>query len=271
MNNASSSIIDAFHVGSARWRIRDGAAAVILAMLCLAAATVVFRRLAGALVDPLPPALMLAAVATIAAAAAAVRLGWLPAGSRGGWLPMAATSLAALSLFVSLCLPGTPPAWIAVFGILLAAEETWAWASRIKYVKNSRSLTDSGEEAADSSTFPELSDPGYCLPSVAALDAAPAENVTQQLVRSRAAGGGETISGWLRAHFAAGQRTGSVHLAFCPPLDSTPKVEIEQIGGPAARIKTAQVLPYGVRLDVKLATSYDESTEILMRLSAIST
>ncbi|NLF08575.1 MAG: hypothetical protein GX594_11425, partial [Pirellulaceae bacterium] len=60
-------------------------------------------------------------------------------------------------------------------------------------------------------------------------------------------------------------------LAFCPPLDSTPKVEIEQIGGPAARIKTAQVLPYGVRLDVKLATSYDESTEILMRLSAIST
>ncbi len=66
------------------------------------------------------------------------------------------------------------------------------------------------------------------------------------------------MSGWLRMPFAAGQRTGSVHVAFCPPLRATPELLVEQIGGPEARVKTAQLLPYGVRLDLKLAVAAEE-------------
>ena len=96
----------------------------------------------------------------------------------------------------------------------------------------------------------------------------PAEEVTQQLIRSRAADGTEVLSGWLRTFFAAGQRTGSVHVAICPPLDAVPEVAVEQIDGPEARIKTAQVLPYGVRLDLKLAAAAGEPTGVLLQFSA---
>lgn len=78
----------------------------------------------------------------------------------------------------------------------------------------------------------------------------------------------EELSGWLRLPFAAGQRTGSVHVAFCPPLCVTPKMEVEQIEGPAVRIKTAQLLPYGARFDLKLAVPTEESTAVLLQFSA---
>ena len=86
------------------------------------------------------------------------------------------------------------------------------------------------------SEFRELLAPGC-------NNAVPPEGVVQQLTRSRAANGTEEISGWLRTSFAAGQRTASVHVAFCPPLGATPELSVEQIDGPEARIKTAQVLP----------------------------
>jgi hypothetical protein len=96
----------------------------------------------------------------------------------------------------------------------------------------------------------------------------PSEDVTQQLMRSRTADGTEELSGWLRPAFAAGQRTGSIHVAFCPPFAGTPELAVEQIGGPEARIKTAQLLPYGVRLDLKLAATADQPTTVLLQFSA---
>jgi hypothetical protein len=71
--------------------------------------------------------------------------------------------------------------------------------------------------------------------------------------------------------FTAGQRTGSIHVAFCPPFAAVPEVEVEQIDGPEARIKTAQLLPYGVRLDLKLAAASEEPTSVLLQFSARST
>ena len=96
----------------------------------------------------------------------------------------------------------------------------------------------------------------------------PPEGVVQQLTRSRAADGTEEISGWLRTSFAAGQRTASVHVAFCPPLAAVPELAVEQIDGPEARIKTAQVLPYGARVDLKLAAASEEPASVLLQFSA---
>ena len=79
------------------------------------------------------------------------------------------------------------------------------------------------------------------------------------------------MSGWLRMPFAAGQRNGSVHVAFCPPLRATPELLVEQIGGPEARVKTAQLLPYGVRLDLKLAVAPEEPASVLLQFFARTT
>jgi hypothetical protein len=70
------------------------------------------------------------------------------------------------------------------------------------------------------------------------------------------------------ALFAAGQRTGTIHVAFCPSLRVTPELAVEQMEGPEARIKTAQLLPYGARVDLKLASPAQESTTVLLQFTA---
>lgn len=253
-------------------------AATIFAMLIAVAGTVVFRRLAGALVEPLQPAALLTAGALIAGAVAAIRVGWSRTKPRDDWTMMGVTSLAAMSLFASLCLPGTSPAVIAVASLMLAAEESCFWFRAIRRARNRRPVAADVESQGSidvdmtndvaSETDNPLAESDY--EESFGLETMPGNEVTQQIIRARTAEGGEIVTGRLRACFSAGQRTGSVHLAFCPSLESTPKVEIEQIEGPSARIKTAQVLPYGIRLDVKLASSCDEPTDILIQLSAIS-
>ena len=88
------------------------------------------------------------------------------------------------------------------------------------------------------------------------------------MTRIKAADGTEELSGWLRMPFAAGQRTGSVHVAFCPPLPAAPELSVEQIDGPEARVKTAQLLPYGARLDLKLVAASEEPASVLLQFSA---
>ena len=96
----------------------------------------------------------------------------------------------------------------------------------------------------------------------------PAEEVLQQLTRSRTADGGELLSGWLRVDLAAGQRTANLHVAFCPPFARVPRISVQQIGGPEARVKTAQSLPYGVRFDVKVAEEGSEASILLLQFAA---
>ncbi len=92
----------------------------------------------------------------------------------------------------------------------------------------------------------------------------------QQLTRTRAADGSERLSGWLRAPFLAGQRTASVHVAFCPPFAAVPELSVEQVDGPPARVKTAQLLPQGARLDLKLASAAEEPHDVALEFSALA-
>ena len=96
------------------------------------------------------------------------------------------------------------------------------------------------------------------------------EDITQQLVRSRSADGSEILSGWVRVSLAAGQRTASVHVAFCPPFARTPILTVDQIAGPPGRVKTIQLLPYGTRFDLKLPQSNEKPSSVLLQFSAQS-
>jgi hypothetical protein len=90
--------------------------------------------------------------------------------------------------------------------------------------------------------------------------------VTQEFVRSRQPDGGERLAGWMRVPLSPGQRTATVHLAFCPPFVRTPKITVAQQEGPTARIKEAQLLPYGARLDLKLTHAADAPATVLLEI-----
>ena len=78
--------------------------------------------------------------------------------------------------------------------------------------------------------------------------AEPAAEVLQQLTLRTTAEGGQVLSGWLRMPLAAGQRSGNLHVAFCPAFGQIPQVHAEAVSGPDCRIKAAQVLPYGAAI-----------------------
>lgn len=246
------------------------AAAVALALLTAAAALVVARRLAGALLIPLTPASLVAASCLASASAVAVRAGWLhrtPASSFFSWLDRVAmiwTSAVAVSLVVGLCLPGTPIAGVIAAGIVLSAEESWAWLwLRIRgreslSVLPASVVSHAGAPACETNILEAYSEESY------------SEDIVQQLTRRCAADGSEELSGWLRVPVLPGQRTASAHVAFCPPFCATPEVAVEQLDGPESRIKMGQRLPYGARIDLKLASPAEEAASVLLQFSACS-
>jgi hypothetical protein len=78
------------------------------------------------------------------------------------------------------------------------------------------------------------------------------EGILQRVVRRRDEDGGEVMEGWLLAEFPAGERQAAAHLAICPPFARVPACDAEPVEGPSSQLKVAQVLPYGVRFEVKL-------------------
>src|SRR5690606_6396471 len=94
--------------------------------------------------------------------------------------------------------------------------------------------------------------------------------VLQQWTRSRLPDGSEQILATLRAELAAGQRTASIHLAFCPPLAELPELEFEQVDGPDARIQQGELFRHGARLDVRLAEPTATACSVVIELAALS-
>jgi len=252
--------------------IGQWSAGAVAALLLLAAALVGWRRLAGALSSPLHPPLLLAAGAAMAVAAVGVRLAWrrLSAGNSAplfDWLMAILPSSAVLALAAALSLPGTAAGGLAAFWAVLAVGEILAWQPLVR-----RRLP--GRSKAAGRSHPVRLDPPETVaaghrPARPLADVPPGD-VLQQLTRSRAADGSEQLSGRLRAAFSAGQRSGSIHVAFCPPFARSPELAVEQLDGPPTRIKTAQLLPYGVRLDLKLTATAEAPQSVLVEFSARS-
>jgi hypothetical protein len=96
-------------------------------------------------------------------------------------------------------------------------------------------------------------------------EAAVTENWSQRLTRYRSAEGHDTLTGEVRCEFAAGERSSTIHIAFCPAFATLPSFDFEPIddsndspspGAPHSaevRILLGQLLPQGARLDLKLA------------------
>jgi mutator protein MutT len=166
-------------------------------------------------------------------------------------------------------MPGTEAVALIVFWGILAAEEFWAWQV-IPQLTSGATAGSSGATAG----LPSSAQTTVAQPNLDArtpdFDERPGPGVVQQLTRSRTPDGSETISGWLRIPLLAGQRTATVHLAFCPPFQCVPELETEQQDGPDATIRVGQVLPYGARLEFKLADVAEAPAEVLVEYSAVA-
>jgi hypothetical protein len=238
-------------------RFLAAAAATILVM---AAVFVAWRRLAGAIAAPLPAAEMLFAGMLLAGLAWVARL---PASRmdlrvrrvlRGRDLPV---SVALIGMGVAMTVSRGNTAALVGFWTFLIGEELWGWRhllpANLLRARNRPSSISTSVQPPSSRISGDDQEP-----------VEPADDVQQQFTRRTTAEGAQELSGWLRMSLAAGQRSGSLHVAFCPPFVCLPEVQAELASGPSCRIKVAQSLPYGARLDIRLDAPAAEGENVLL-------
>lgn len=259
------------------------------------AAVLLERRLVGALARPLSPWWLMACGVLLCAWAYALRqvhLAQVAAAQRrrtnsGYYLPtllLAATGLA-------LSVPGTNAVALSCFWLLLVGAELWQLAplwpvgtkspgaivvrqcppidvgdQRKDTVREEAPQPHSSQQLAQPAV--DLVEPGDGGEADEATEALPAADVTQQMVRRVQADGRQTVSGMLRVDFVAGERTVAAHLAFCPPLAGTPEFSTAAITGPGAQVRPTQILPYGVRIEVKLDVASREPVSVWVGFEA---
>lgn len=242
----------------------------------------IWRRAAGAIHDPLPASALLLTAFLLATIAAVVHwVGKLSFNENSpGIIANVALSIALLAVAAAICVPGTSAAGLVFLWTILIAEEAWAW--RACCVSTRRCSTDNqvenspaskGDPPLAATATPQASKirsaPFLSADVLEAAESALPEGVTQRITRSMVADGTEVLAGWLRVPFAVGQRTQNVHLAFCPPFAHAPELSVEQADGPSARIKSAQVLPYGARLELKLHAAEETPSAVVLQFSAV--
>jgi hypothetical protein len=216
------------------------AVAVGLVALYLAA-----RRLSGALVAPLDfsPALtmgLLIALGTWSLRRLAVRI-----------MPERAQLLVGITgvtwlLVVCLTLQGTSPLAVLALWLPVIATEAYWRAVPLAASGGATELGGGGEE-----------------------DRA-ANVVVQQLTRTRA-DGYERVGGSVQIAFAAGEQTTAQHVAFCPPLESDPDVEIEDAEQNGVTIRATDCRSYGLRLEARRGRDTAEPLTVLVKFEAVAT
>ena len=228
---------------------------------CIAAVALVWclalllwqRRAAGALQAPLGDA-MLAAVGLI--------LGGLVFAlstevSRSGWIRYAAGFVGALAVAAALSLSGSPPVGIAAL-----------WSLILAGLLVPRGIRHRGPRASDADSkrsvrAVRIDPPHTPQPHFPAIE------IAQQVTRGRTESGQDICQGTVRTRFAEGQRTDVIHLAFCPPFQSTPRLEVESEEGPEVDVKLTQTMPYGARLDLRLDKIAPSDVTVGLRFSAV--
>jgi len=243
---------------------------LLIAALALSAILIAVRRLAGGLEQPLSIASMTAAASLAALLAAGSRVA-LPSvfSSANHQTPLVVRWAPALLLAIfvaALSMPGTSTAALAVAWGIVAAEELLVGIRFRTVARRNFHPPASPREPEPALAVSRIATlpPTAPLP-IAPFNAAPpllapqspplTSEVVQQQTRSRLANGVDRLSGWLQMSLATGERNATAHIAFCPPFMEVPKISLRQTAGPAGRIRAVQILPHGVRLELKLDLS----------------
>jgi hypothetical protein len=178
----------------------------------------------------------------------------------GHWILALCPLLVAFSIT---CGPMAMASKVVIWGTTFAAESIWIY--RLLYGRRG-ACRQSGnpQPAVDrqpsspvslSATAPGAGVPGSETASglLAGTDESRdlADAVVQQTTRLRTASG-DQITGILRAFLLAEQRSETLHVSFCPPLTAIPEIVVEQLAGPPATVKVAEVQTYGARFEMRM-------------------
>jgi hypothetical protein len=95
------------------------------------------------------------------------------------------------------------------------------------------------------------------------------EQLLQKLERYRLGDGREAIKGKLVAEFAAGERLASLYVAFCPPFERLPHLDVNVEDHSSANVKLAQLLHHGAQLEVRLPHATDCQQRVSIAFVAV--
>jgi hypothetical protein len=232
----------------------------------------------------LTPEALVTTALVLAAVSVSLRLIWwrtLPAGrwKRKDLAWLCLPTVAVTLIGISLTLPGSAALALTTFWLIVLAGEgsMWGWIGyRLRsgsgYPRRSqidrRLVLPGAGPNHENRAVVVVDSPSETAPATAGSDARLPPEVSQQLIRSLDEDGHETVRAWLRGRFAPGQRATSLHVAFCPPLHSAPRVHVRQLDGAATQVKVAQVLAYGARIDLRLQHFSQIEETVLVELSA---
>lgn len=104
-----------------------------------------------------------------------------------------------------------------------------------------------------------------------AAEAAATDTRLQQLTRCRAPDGTHSIHGTLLAEIEPGDRGVTPFVAFCPPFERLPTVEIEAVDDASATVKLAQLLHNGIQIEVRVPEAGDEKQTVTIEMTATGT
>lgn len=97
----------------------------------------------------------------------------------------------------------------------------------------------------------------------------PAGALRQRLERFERTDGTDTLRGTIVVGIPAGAKAGHGHVGFCPSFAALPTVRVStEYDGADATVSVAEILPWGVRVECRLADPAEERVEIPVTVSA---
>jgi hypothetical protein len=175
---------------------------------------------------------------------------------RASWrrLVSVVLSISLVALAVALCIPGSSRLGLAILWASVAMTDIWLLLKVLRH-----------DARGKHELHGKLDSPVGLHPSNENSETDPlSDYIDQRLTCGRDDTGRPFVQGVARARMSAGERMTHLHIAFCPPFELTPEVEVEQVSGPAADVRVGLTLPQGVRFDVKrLATADPDGSVVL--------
>jgi len=239
--------------------LRRGVAAVAGGGLLVIGIVLLVRLASGALTPPTPAIVLLAGLATCAL------LGVTDAAaSPSGWWLAAVAGRVGLIVTVGALVAAPRHAGAADWaarGIVLAA----TLAALIGKRTRPASATPRGAlvRSAHARERPG-SDPGRHAGA-----RRPPGALRQRLERYERVDGTDFLRGTIVVQIPAGAKAGHGHVGFCPSFAALPTVQVSTpYDGVDATVNAAEVLPWGVRIECRLADPAEERVEIPVTVSA---
>ncbi|QGJ71394.1 Hypothetical protein PBC10988_30990 [Planctomycetales bacterium 10988] len=198
-------------------------------------------------------------------------------------------SLCVFSVAWAISLPETSVSALAVLWVGLGFQEGVFWGKRVPFKLATVPQTpmhSQNESVAPSPEVCESEEPPQETPTETSLEAmllAAADQVEADHEEVEGESDGaisrqtryrteteEQVVGWCEVSFAAGQRTASAHIGFCPPLPSTPEIEAEITQGEEVRLTSKQTLLHGAGWELKRTGSAEAPATVRFEFCAVA-